>query len=93
MVGADLVRGIVLVPVAIAGIAGALPLWGLVVAAAAEIELRPPGPSTLATPSGTEIPQATFRLTASHNAGALAAAVDGNPATRWLSGVDTGWTY
>jgi len=50
-------------------------------------ELRPPGPSTLATPSGTEIPQATFRLTASHNAGALAAAVDGNPATRWLSGV------
>jgi len=34
MVGADLVRGVVLIPVAIAGLAGALPLWGLVVAAA-----------------------------------------------------------
>ncbi len=34
MVSADLVRGIVLVPVAVAGLAGALPLWGLVVAAA-----------------------------------------------------------
>lgn len=34
MVGADLVRGVVLVPVAIAGLAGSLPLWGLVVAAA-----------------------------------------------------------
>lgn len=33
MVSADLVRGVVLVPVAIAGIAGSLPLWGLVVAA------------------------------------------------------------
>lgn len=33
MVSADLVRGIVLVPVAIAGIAGSLPLWGLVAAA------------------------------------------------------------
>ena len=33
MVSADLVRGIVLVPVAIAGLAGSLPLWGLVVAA------------------------------------------------------------
>jgi MFS family permease len=32
MVSADLVRGIVLVPVAIAGIAGQLPLWGLIVA-------------------------------------------------------------
>ncbi|MGZ4393011.1 MAG: MFS transporter, partial [Gaiellaceae bacterium] len=32
MVGADLVRGAVLVPVAIAGIAGSLPLWGLVTA-------------------------------------------------------------
>ena len=32
MVGADLVRAVVLVPVAIAGIAGSLPLWGLVVA-------------------------------------------------------------
>jgi DHA3 family macrolide efflux protein-like MFS transporter len=34
MVSADLVRGVVLVPVAVAGLAGALPLWGLVVAAA-----------------------------------------------------------
>ena len=32
MVGADLVRGVVLVPVAAAGIAGSLPLWGLVAA-------------------------------------------------------------
>jgi MFS transporter, DHA3 family, macrolide efflux protein len=34
MVGADLVRGIVLIPVAVAGLAGSLPLWGLIVAAA-----------------------------------------------------------
>jgi DHA3 family macrolide efflux protein-like MFS transporter len=33
MIGADLVRAGVLVPVAIAGLAGGLPLWGLVVAA------------------------------------------------------------
>ena len=33
MVGADLVRGVVLVPVAYAGLAGSLPLWGLVAAA------------------------------------------------------------
>jgi MFS family permease len=32
MVGADLVRAAVLVPVAVAGLAGGLPLWGLVVA-------------------------------------------------------------
>jgi MFS transporter, DHA3 family, macrolide efflux protein len=32
MIGSDLVRGAVLVPVAIAGIAGSLPLWALVVA-------------------------------------------------------------
>jgi MFS family permease len=32
MVSSDLVRGVVLVPVAVAGIAGSLPLWGLVVA-------------------------------------------------------------
>ena len=32
MIGADIVRGIVLVPVAIAGLSGSLPLWGLVVA-------------------------------------------------------------
>jgi hypothetical protein len=33
MVGADVFRGLVLVPVAIAGLSGSLPLWGLVVAA------------------------------------------------------------
>jgi MFS transporter, DHA3 family, macrolide efflux protein len=33
MVSADLVRGAVLVPVAIAGLSGSLPLWGLVTAA------------------------------------------------------------
>ena len=33
MVGADLVRVATLVPVAAAGLAGSLPLWGLVVAA------------------------------------------------------------
>lgn len=33
MIGADLARAIVLVPVAIAGLSGTLPLWGLVVAA------------------------------------------------------------
>src|SRR5439155_6717279 len=33
LVGADLVRAAVLVPVAAAGLAGALPLWGLVAAA------------------------------------------------------------
>src|SRR5206468_5425896 len=30
MVSADLLRGIVLVPIAVAGIAGSLPLWGLI---------------------------------------------------------------
>ena len=34
MVSADLARGIVLIPVAAAGLAGSLPLWGLIVAAA-----------------------------------------------------------
>jgi len=33
LVGADLARGLVLVPVAVAGLSGSLPLWGLVVAA------------------------------------------------------------
>jgi MFS family permease len=33
MVSADLVRGVVLVPVAVAALTGSLPLWGLVVAA------------------------------------------------------------
>lgn len=33
MIAADLVRGAVLIPVAVAGLSGTLPLWGLVVAA------------------------------------------------------------
>jgi MFS transporter, DHA3 family, macrolide efflux protein len=33
MIGADLVRGVTLIPIAIAGLAGSLPIWGLVVAA------------------------------------------------------------
>jgi len=33
MIAADLVRGVILVPVALAGLAGTLPLWGLVLAA------------------------------------------------------------
>ena len=33
MIAADLFRGAVLIPVAIAGLAGDLPLWGLVLAA------------------------------------------------------------
>ena len=33
MIGADLVRGAVLVPLAVVAVAGSLPLWGLVVAA------------------------------------------------------------
>jgi DHA3 family macrolide efflux protein-like MFS transporter len=33
MVGADLVRGVTLIPIAIAGLAGSLPIWGLVIAA------------------------------------------------------------
>jgi hypothetical protein len=50
-------------------------------------ELRAPGPSAgLPTAAGTEIPQAGFRLSASHNPGALSAAADGQRATRWLSG-------
>ncbi len=33
MIGADVVRGVTLIPVAVAGLAGTLPLWGLVAAA------------------------------------------------------------
>jgi MFS transporter, DHA3 family, macrolide efflux protein len=33
MVSADLVRGVTLIPIAIAGLAGSLPIWGLVIAA------------------------------------------------------------
>jgi MFS transporter, DHA3 family, macrolide efflux protein len=32
MIGSDVVRGVVLVPIAVAGLTGSLPLWGLVVA-------------------------------------------------------------
>jgi hypothetical protein len=50
------------------------------------VELRPPAATGLPRPAGPEIPSSTFRLSASHNAGGLAAAVDGRNATRWLSG-------
>jgi hypothetical protein len=49
-------------------------------------ELRPPAAAGLPRPSGAEIRSSTFQLTASHNAGGLAATVDGQNATRWLSG-------
>jgi hypothetical protein len=49
-------------------------------------ELRPPGPAAPDVPSGPEIPHAALSLSASHNVGALPLAVDGNDATRWLSG-------
>jgi hypothetical protein len=50
-------------------------------------ELRAPESMALPVPAGVEIPQASFRLSASHNPGAVGAMVDGNPVTRWLSGV------
>jgi hypothetical protein len=50
-------------------------------------ELRPAAPTTLPKPSGAEIPASSIRLSASHNPGALPAAVDGNPGTRWLTGI------
>ena len=51
-------------------------------------ELRSPLPAVppAATVRGPEMPRTSLRLSASHNAGALGAAVDGQPATRWLSG-------
>ena len=50
-------------------------------------ELRPSAaPAELVQPRGPEIPRTSVRLSASHNPGALAAAADGLPATRWLSG-------
>jgi hypothetical protein len=49
-------------------------------------ELRAPEHSGLPRPTGREIPQTAFRLSASHNLGALGAMVDGHPGTRWLSG-------
>ena len=50
------------------------------------VELRSMPPATLPRPSGPEIPRAAMTLSASHNAAALPLAVDGNDATRWLSG-------
>jgi len=50
------------------------------------LELRPPATTGLPAPMGAEIPQSALRLSASHNSAALAAMVDGNDATRWLSG-------
>ncbi len=50
------------------------------------VELRPPSVNALPAPTGSEIPPASLRLSASHNTGALPAMVDGNDATRWLSG-------
>jgi F5/8 type C domain len=49
-------------------------------------ELRPGASGGLPKPAGTEVPRASLRLSASHNAAALPRAVDGNDATRWLSG-------
>jgi hypothetical protein len=50
-------------------------------------ELRPAAPVALGQPAGAEIAASAFQLSASHNLAALPAAVDGNPATRWLSGI------
>jgi hypothetical protein len=49
-------------------------------------ELRPAPPDAPASPAGTELRASSFRLSASHNPGALSAVVDGNLATRWVSG-------
>ena len=54
------------------------------------VELRPGGSGRLPAPSGAEIPLASLTLSASHNPGALPLAVDGNDATRWLSGAQQG---
>jgi hypothetical protein len=50
------------------------------------LELRPPAGNVQPAPAGSEIPQTSLQLSASHNTGALAAMVDANDATRWLSG-------
>jgi hypothetical protein len=50
------------------------------------VELRPGGGRTLPPPAGTEIPRDALTLSASHNPTALPFAVDGQAATRWLSG-------
>ena len=49
-------------------------------------ELQPGASGGLPKPAGTEIPRASLTLSASHNAAALPLAIDGNDATRWLSG-------
>ena len=50
------------------------------------VELRSTAPARLPRPAGAEIPRGSLTLSASHNAAALPLAVDGNDATRWLSG-------
>ena len=50
------------------------------------VELRPGASGPLPKPRGAEIPPGSLTLSASHNAAALPLAVDGNDATRWLSG-------
>ena len=50
------------------------------------VELRSTTPAALPQPAGAEIPRASLTLSASHNVAALPLAVDGNDATRWLSG-------
>jgi F5/8 type C domain len=49
-------------------------------------ELRPGASGGLPKPVGTAIPRASLTLSASHNVAALPLALDGNDATRWLSG-------
>ncbi len=49
-------------------------------------ELRPSPLGAPPAPSGTEIPRASLTLSASRNQAALPLAVDGDDATRWLSG-------
>ncbi len=50
------------------------------------VELRPGASGPLPTPQGAQIPRVSLTLSASHNAAALPLVVDGNDATRWLSG-------
>jgi F5/8 type C domain len=50
------------------------------------VELRSTAPAALPRPTGDEIPHGALTLSASHNVAALPLAVDGNDATRWLSG-------
>jgi hypothetical protein len=49
-------------------------------------ELRAPVPSAPLRPSGAEIARESLALSTSHNPDALPLALDGNDATRWLSG-------